>query len=256
MKLDLILENVRNSYTLNLLEESSTHGVDEREVIKGKMLINESTMMVRRILVEEGLMQNVKVLLENTFAQIIEESIFGDWEPASEEQIMNNSAAENTTNKFSSAIGQNNTSIGNYLAPVGQAIKNGFGYMNNGQFNQDAHNAINATKENIEAKANGVAYKNASINLARENAELAREKAELARENAETESKGLAYKNSADGLVGTVSQPGAQAGIVADGLAQRYNVPVTAMAGAAGAGALGAGALLGRFSRRPVLARR
>lgn len=221
MKLDLILENVRNSYTLNLLEESSTHGVDEREVIKGKMLINESTMMVRRILVEEGVMQNVKALLENTFAQIIEESIFGDWEPASEEQIMNNSAAENATNRVSSAIGQNNAAIGNYLAPAGQAIKNGFGYMNNGQFNQDAHNAINAAKENIEAKSNGVAYKNA-----------------------------------VEGLVNTVSQPGAQAGIVADGLAQKYNVPVTAMAGAAGAGALGAGALLGRFSRRPVLTRR
>lgn len=221
MKLDLILENVRNSYTLNLLEESSTHGVDEREVIKGKMLINESTMMVRRILVEEGLMQDVKVLLENTFAQIIEESIFGDWEPASEEQIMNNSAAENATNRVSGAIGQNNAAIGNYLAPAGQAIKNGFGYMNNGQFNQDAHNAINAAQENIEAKANGVAYKNAT-----------------------------------EGLVNTVSQPGAQAGIVADGLAQKYNVPVTAMAGAAGAGALGAGALLGRFSRRPVLIRR
>ena len=228
MKLDLILENVRNGYTLNLLEESSIHGVDEREVIKGKMLINESTMMVRKILVEEGLMQDVKVLLENTFAQIIEESIFGDWEPASEEQIMNNSAAENATNRVSSAIGQNNTAIGNYLAPAGQAIKNGFGYMNNGQFNQDAHNAINAAHNAINA----------------------------AQENLEAKSNGVAYKNAVEGLVGTVSQPGAQAGIVADGLAQKYNVPVTAMAGAAGAGALGAGALLGRFSRRPVLARR
>lgn len=76
MKLDLILENVRNGYTLNLLEESAVHGVDEREVLMGKMLINESTMMVRRILVEEGVMQNVKALLENTFAQIIEEFSF------------------------------------------------------------------------------------------------------------------------------------------------------------------------------------
>ena len=76
MKLDLILENVRNGYTLNLLEESAVHGVDEREVIMGKMLINESTMMVRRILVEEGVMENVKALLENTFAQIIEEFTF------------------------------------------------------------------------------------------------------------------------------------------------------------------------------------
>ena len=76
MKLDLILENVRNGYTLNLLEESAVHGVDEREVLMGKMLINESTMMVRRILVEEGVMENVKALLENTFAQIIEEFTF------------------------------------------------------------------------------------------------------------------------------------------------------------------------------------
>ena len=76
MKLDLILENVRNSYTLNLLEESSVQGIDEKEVLMGKMLINESTMMVRRILVEEGVMEDVKLVLENTFAQIIEEFSF------------------------------------------------------------------------------------------------------------------------------------------------------------------------------------
>lgn len=76
MKLDLILENVRNQYTLSLLEESTTHGVDEKEVLMGKMLINESTMMIRKMLVEEGVMEDVKMLLENTFAQIIEEFSF------------------------------------------------------------------------------------------------------------------------------------------------------------------------------------
>lgn len=76
MKLDLILENVRNQYTLSLLEESTTHGVDEREVLMGKMLINESTMMIRKMLVEEGVMEDVKAILENTFAQIIEEFSF------------------------------------------------------------------------------------------------------------------------------------------------------------------------------------
>lgn len=76
MKLDLILENVRNSYTLNLLEESTAQGIGEKEVLMGKMLINESTMMVRRILVEEGVMEDVKLVLENTFAQIIEEFSF------------------------------------------------------------------------------------------------------------------------------------------------------------------------------------
>lgn len=78
MKLDLILENIRNSYTLNLLEESSASDVSEIEVLKGKKLINESTMMLRRILIQEGVMEDVKAVISSQFRNIIEESFWED----------------------------------------------------------------------------------------------------------------------------------------------------------------------------------
>ncbi len=73
MKLDLILENVRNKYTMGLLEESSD--ITEKEILKGKLLINESTMAIRSMLVEEGTIAAVKHNLEEAWVQaIIEES--------------------------------------------------------------------------------------------------------------------------------------------------------------------------------------
>jgi hypothetical protein len=65
MKLDLILENVRNKYNMGLLEESS---LTELDVLKGKVLINESTMSIRKMLVEEGTMENVKAFLEESWS--------------------------------------------------------------------------------------------------------------------------------------------------------------------------------------------
>jgi hypothetical protein len=84
MKLDLILENIRNSYTLNLLEESSASDVSEMEVLKGKKLINESTMMLRRILIQEGVMEDVKAVIGAQFRSIIEESF---WEDLSDKTV-------------------------------------------------------------------------------------------------------------------------------------------------------------------------
>ena len=71
MKLDLILENVRNKYTMGLLEESE---LPEKEILKGKMLINESTMIIRDMLVDKGLMESTKIILEEAFVDIIEEA--------------------------------------------------------------------------------------------------------------------------------------------------------------------------------------
>jgi len=77
MKLDLILENVRNKYTMGLLEEST--GMDEAMVLKGKLLINESTMDIRNMLVEEGTIENVKELLTEAWvAKVIEEFEMSD----------------------------------------------------------------------------------------------------------------------------------------------------------------------------------
>jgi hypothetical protein len=84
MKFDLILENIRNSYTLNLLEESSASDVSEMELLKGKKLINESTMMLRRILIQEGVMEDVKAVIGAQFRSIIEESI---WEDLSDKTV-------------------------------------------------------------------------------------------------------------------------------------------------------------------------
>ena len=78
MKIDLILENIRNQYTLGLIEESTIEGLDEKIVLKGKMLINESTMELRKMLIQEGVMNDVRSMLHNSFARIIEESEFDD----------------------------------------------------------------------------------------------------------------------------------------------------------------------------------
>ena len=67
MKLDLVLENVRNIYGLGLLEEN----VSEKETLKGKILINEATMTVRQMLVENGLMEDTKVILENLMVKTL-----------------------------------------------------------------------------------------------------------------------------------------------------------------------------------------
>ncbi len=72
MKLDLILENVRNKYNMGLLEESS---LSELDVLKGKVMINESTMAIRKMLVEEGTIENVKSFLEESWSAAVAETI-------------------------------------------------------------------------------------------------------------------------------------------------------------------------------------
>lgn len=69
MKLDLILENVRNKYSLGLLEESSE--LSEKQLLQGKILINESTMAIRSMLVEEGTIETVKGSLEEAWTDAV-----------------------------------------------------------------------------------------------------------------------------------------------------------------------------------------
>lgn len=78
MNIDLILENIRNQYTLGLIEESTIEGLDEKTVLKGKMLINESTMELRKMLIQEGVIADVRAMLHDGFARVIEESEFDD----------------------------------------------------------------------------------------------------------------------------------------------------------------------------------
>jgi hypothetical protein len=49
-KIDLILENIRDEYMINLLEEGET---TELEVLKTKKFLNESLGKIRKMLVEE-----------------------------------------------------------------------------------------------------------------------------------------------------------------------------------------------------------
>ncbi len=72
MKLDLILENVRNKYNLGLLEESES--LDEKQLLQAKILINESTMNIRAMLVDEGVIESTKDMLQESWVDaMIEE---------------------------------------------------------------------------------------------------------------------------------------------------------------------------------------
>jgi len=68
MKLDLILENIKNKYSLGLLEESS---LTEIQQLKGKILINESIMNIRKMLVEEGTIISVQNYLQETWEEVL-----------------------------------------------------------------------------------------------------------------------------------------------------------------------------------------
>ena len=65
MKLDLILENIKNKYTMGLLEES--HGLAESDIRRCKITINESIMSIRNMLVEEGTIVAVQQVLEEAW---------------------------------------------------------------------------------------------------------------------------------------------------------------------------------------------
>ena len=65
MKLDLILENTRMAYSMGLLEEAE--GMTEKEILGGKIMINESIMDIRNLLVEEGVMEGAKSMLEEAW---------------------------------------------------------------------------------------------------------------------------------------------------------------------------------------------
>ncbi len=76
MKLDLILENIRNKYNLGLLEESSN--MSEIDLIKGKILINESTMLIRKMLIEEGVVANVQATLQESWQNVLLQENLGE----------------------------------------------------------------------------------------------------------------------------------------------------------------------------------
>ncbi len=67
-KLDLILENIRDEYMINLLEESE---VSELQALKTKKFLNESLGRIRKSLIEEGNMDAVKQHLKNNWGKYL-----------------------------------------------------------------------------------------------------------------------------------------------------------------------------------------
>ncbi len=124
MKLDLILENVRNKYSLGLLEESAN--ISEKELLQGKILINESTMAVRQLLVEEGTMDAVKQNLEEAWtAALIQEFDMDDaqaaYDYAANGQAPTDALGQAATYaaKGVNAISGAASQVGNYIAQHG-----------------------------------------------------------------------------------------------------------------------------------------
>ena len=68
-KIDLILENIRDQYSLEILEESEVF--TESEILKGKILINESTMMIRKMLVDDGILESTRNYMGQLFTEAL-----------------------------------------------------------------------------------------------------------------------------------------------------------------------------------------
>ena len=73
-KIDLIIENIRDEYMINLLEESE---VSELEALKTKRFLNESLGRIRSMLVEEGAMDAVKSHLANNWGKYLAGGLTG-----------------------------------------------------------------------------------------------------------------------------------------------------------------------------------
>ncbi len=67
-KLDLIIENVRDEYMINLLEEGET---TELETLKTKKFLNENLNRIRKMLIEEGALEGVKQHLGNNWGKYL-----------------------------------------------------------------------------------------------------------------------------------------------------------------------------------------
>jgi len=67
-KLDLIIENIRDEFMINLLEEGE---VSELETLKTKKFLNESLGRIRKMLVEEGALDAVKGHLANNWGKYL-----------------------------------------------------------------------------------------------------------------------------------------------------------------------------------------
>lgn len=64
MKLDTILESVREDYLMKVLEEGTT---TELDTLRTKKFLRESTQEIRKILIQEGVMDSVKNHLQNNW---------------------------------------------------------------------------------------------------------------------------------------------------------------------------------------------
>ncbi len=67
-KLDLILEDIRDEYMINLLEEGS---FNELETLKTKKFLNENLNRIRKMLIEEGALEGVKQHLGDNWGKYL-----------------------------------------------------------------------------------------------------------------------------------------------------------------------------------------
>ncbi len=67
-KLDLILENIRDEYMINLLEEGET---TELETLKTKKFLNENLNRIRKMMIEEGALEGVKQHLGDNWGKYL-----------------------------------------------------------------------------------------------------------------------------------------------------------------------------------------
>jgi len=126
MKLDLILENIRNRYSLGLLEESE--GMSEKDLLKGKILINESTMAIRSMLVEEGVIAGVQRNLEEAWSAALIQEFDMDDAQAAFDYANTGSAPEGALNTAADYAAKGVNAVAPYQAVTGAVDQAGQAY--------------------------------------------------------------------------------------------------------------------------------
>ncbi len=120
-KIDLILENIRDDYMINLLEEGTA---SELETLKTKKFLNENLSRIRRMLIEEGALENIREHLSENWGhylnnlEMVEEVAHENYPNIAKSNLKNKPARDNLAGaiKDTRKLGKAAKEIGNRSA--------------------------------------------------------------------------------------------------------------------------------------------
>ncbi len=155
-KIDLILENIRDEYMINLLEEGTA---SELETLKTKKFLNENLNRIRKMLIEEGTLDGVKEHLGDNWGKYLAESVHRNHPDIDKRKLTGpkgpkiQRARDYTSELISKNLSERNKARKSEKSAANQKDKNYFkklaNYKDNVARESSSRNGANATDKDI-----------------------------------------------------------------------------------------------------------